>query len=99
MQIKPTTYIHHEKSLFIEFETPELIEVEDAGDHDLFRIEMTPGEDPSIFVASEDSYYIYDDVTHMFDVQDVMVQCTDAILRKELEDHTKQYHEFFENEA
>lgn len=94
MEIKPLTYIRNENSLFFEFETSELVEVEHAGSIHLFRLEIHPKQPPMILVASDDDYYVYDDVTHMFDGSDVLIKCLEGLLREELDDMTEPYKEF-----
>jgi hypothetical protein len=57
-----------------EFSTDEPI-FEDGNEFDLFRLELHPDGDNGILAADLDSYFVSNDVTHHFDIFQVIHQC------------------------
>ncbi|MFB9749889.1 hypothetical protein, partial [Leifsonia shinshuensis] len=78
-----------------------LIEFDDIGDYDLFRLEVH-SEGVSILIASYEDFYIYDEVTHEFnnrfniDEHDLKMYFDRLLDDKCLDDVTSEFMEFLE---
>jgi hypothetical protein len=81
-----------------EFRTSELLFYPDAGHHGLFRIEKSDDGSVSILIASDEDYYVYDDVTGF--IEEALGLTANELFSRfegtpDVEDHTDQFLGYF----
>lgn len=102
MNITLNSYFVADNFLAFEFKTEKLVEVPEAGESDLFRLEMRPGQSKNssaILVASDEDYSVYDEVTNLFDLQGIVAQICVQYMEKDIPNVTKDYKKFLEEQA
>lgn len=94
-QIKVSLYMKTDKFEGIEFYTNEPIDVEPDLEAKCFRLEKHVEDGQTyILVASEEEFFVHEDVTHIFDVAAIEEECRRQLTTEDVPDATKEYLQF-----
>lgn len=81
-----------------EFETPESIYIESGDCYiERFRLDFLKGESMIMETISDAPYMVCEDVTHLFNLDDIIKQMQE--IESEIDDEQEQYNEWWEEEG